>query len=183
MKIQLLALLLLIGCTNEETLVPLPSPVSTNIKECVTLNAEKYSKQFSELVCALKSYKHNPPLKGITLAQWILESGRGNSDLAKNHYNFGGLKWRKEMEGYGTPVSYKAHDGRTEYVKFQTPLNFIEGYWKFISRSPYKGWEEFKDDPHGYIEFINRKGYTPPLSYYKRVIELEKEALILLKED
>lgn len=34
-------------------------------------------------------------LKSVTTAQWALESGRGTSDLAVNHLNFGGLKWRE----------------------------------------------------------------------------------------
>jgi N-acetylmuramoyl-L-alanine amidase len=37
-------------------------------------------------------------LKGITIAQWLLESGRGTSRLASEHLNFGGLKWRSGME-------------------------------------------------------------------------------------
>ena len=35
-----------------------------------------------------------PHLKAVTLAQWMLESARGNSQLATRHYNFAGLKWR-----------------------------------------------------------------------------------------
>ena len=30
-----------------------------------------------------------PNLKPVTLAQWALESGRGGSELAKKHFNFG----------------------------------------------------------------------------------------------
>lgn len=85
------------------------------------------------------------------------------------------------MKEFGRPVDYTAHDGRTPYIKFKSPDHFIRGYWHFINRYPYRGWEKFKEDPHGYIEFINRAGYTPPLSYFKKVIALEKEAKELLK--
>jgi N-acetylmuramoyl-L-alanine amidase len=46
----------------------------------------------------------HPQLRAVTLAQWMLESGRATSDLAKLHYNFGGLKWRSEMAGHATKI-------------------------------------------------------------------------------
>ena len=51
-------------------------------------------------------------------AQWMLESGRATSILARDHYNFGGLKWRKEMVPYATKIKYVAHDGEDFYCKF-----------------------------------------------------------------
>ncbi|NJR67063.1 MAG: glucosaminidase domain-containing protein [Leptolyngbyaceae cyanobacterium CRU_2_3] len=59
-------------------------------------------------------------LKGITIAQWLLESGRGTSRLATEHLNFGGLKWRSEMTGFATPVDYEASDGLDKYCKFDS---------------------------------------------------------------
>eukprot|EP00898_Chlorokybus_atmophyticus_P001810 jgi/Chlat1/262/Chrsp1S03051 len=45
-----------------------------------------------------------PELKAVTLAQWLLESGRGNSRLSAHHCNYGGLKWRQEMAGLAIPI-------------------------------------------------------------------------------
>ena len=173
-------LFLLLSCSNEEIKpepIREPAPVVVENK-CKTLQAPRYSKQFSELVCALKASAQNVELKSIVLAQWILESGRGTSRLASKFYNFGGLKWREEMRPYASPISYEAWDGRTDYIEFSSPEKFIQGYWHFINRYPYKGWNKFKKDPHGYIKFINHAGYTPPRDYYKKVIGLEKEALV-----
>ncbi|WP_242064880.1 glucosaminidase domain-containing protein [Nostoc sp. FACHB-133] len=40
-------------------------------------------------------------LKEVTLAQWLLESARGKSDLAVNTNNFAGLKWQiPDMKGF-----------------------------------------------------------------------------------
>jgi len=86
-----------------------------------------------------------PQLKEVTLAQWMLESGRATSALAKEHYNFGGLKWRPEMAPYATRISFEAHDGTDFYCKFPTIESFINGYWAFINRAPYTGWEEHAD--------------------------------------
>jgi len=141
----------------------------------------KYSKNFEELICALKNSRHNEKLKTIVLAQWILESGRGSSKLAKKFNNYGGLKWRPEMLGYGVPTSYNAHDGRTNYVSFESPKAYIEGYWAFIARHPYTGWEKYKNDPIGYINFIVKAGYCPDNGYVKNVLSLQKEAANLLR--
>lgn len=66
-------------------------------------------------------------LKPVTLAQWMLESGRGTSRLAAEHLNFGGLKWRSEMLGFATPVAYEASDGLDYYCAFATLDDFVAG--------------------------------------------------------
>ena len=135
-QMKYLILLVLIGCAKPEVKPepkPIPTPPVVVEKKCV-VESDKYSPVFKELICALRDSEKNPNLKSIVLAQWILETGRGKSSLARNHYNFGGLKWRKEMAVMARPVSYEAHDGKTEYVKFSSAENFIEGYWHFINR-------------------------------------------------
>ena len=159
-------------------LVAAPVSVPDPIK---FLDETKYSLAFSRLVHALKKSIQNVEFKSIILAQFILESGRGKSKLAKEFYNFGGLKWREEMRAYGSPISYEAWDGETDYIKFTSAEAFIRGYWAFIARSPYNGWERFKEQPELYIKFINECGYTPPLDYYKKVIALHDEAKELLR--
>ena len=121
-----------------------------------------------------------PHLKEVTLAQWMLESGRGTSELAKQHYNFGGLKWRPEMAPYATKISYEAHDGKDWYCKFPTIESFINGYWAFINRSPYSGWEENAGTGEKYINYIGPI-YTPTAGYAKKVLNLVPEAKALLE--
>ena len=121
-----------------------------------------------------------PHLKEVTLAQWMLESGRGTSELAKKHYNFGGLKWRPEMAPYATKISYEAHDGKDWYCKFPTIESFINGYWAFINRSPYSGWEENAGSGEKYINYIGPI-YTPTNGYAKKVLNLVPEAKALLE--
>ena len=121
----------------------------------------------------------HPDLKNVTLAQWMLESGRATSALAKEHYNFGGLKWRPEMAPYATRISYEAHDGTDFYCKFPTIESFINGYWAFINRSPYSGWEEHIESGEDYIRFIGPI-YTPTNGYANKVLQLVPEAQELL---
>lgn len=121
-----------------------------------------------------------PELKDVTLAQWILESGRGSSDLAELHNNFGGLKWRSEMAGFATPVHYVAHDGPDTYCAFTSERAFVTGYWKFIDRPPYKGWRDQAGSDESFIQFIG-KIYAPAApSYAEQVLNLRAEARNLL---
>lgn len=119
-------------------------------------------------------------LKEVTLAQWILESGRATSDLATEHYNFGGLKWRPEMRPYATRISYEAHDGKDWYCKFPTIESFINGYWAFINRSPYSGWEEHVGSGEAYINYIGPI-YATSAGYATKVLKLVPEAKALLE--
>lgn len=123
-----------------------------------------------------------PELKDITLAQWILEWGRGSSQLASLHNNFGGLKWRSEMAGNATPVHYEAHDGADIYCAFASERDFIRGYWRFLERPPYKGWREKAGSDESFIAFIG-KIYAPvAASYAEKVLNLRAEARKLLTE-
>lgn len=122
-----------------------------------------------------------PKLRAVSLAQWMLESGRATSKLATDHYNFGGLKWRPEMGLFGTRVIYAAHDGTEAYCKFATLENFVRGYWAFIDRAPYSGWETHTDTPEDYIRFIGPI-YTPTADYADKVLALIPDAQSLLFE-
>jgi len=141
----------------------------------------KYSKEFLALVAAYKTFHEIPRyLRVVTLAQWILESGRGGSNLAKDHFNFGGLKWRKEMQSWAQSVPYKAHDGLEDYCQFNTVQEFIVGYWQFIKRSPYNGWGKVAGDGNAFMNFIGPI-YCPTPGYVKKVEALYAEADELLK--
>lgn len=95
-------------------------------------------------------------LKGITLAQWGLESGWGLSDLAMECDNFAGMKWRAVMRPYGTPRAYTDWQGKEDpYVKFTDKSAFIEGFWaRFDLLSAYNGWRDHVDTADQWIEFI-----------------------------
>jgi hypothetical protein len=98
-------------------------------------------------------------LKKVQLAQAILESGRGNSDLFKLHGNPFGMKYRPEMSGIAIPVTYEASDGEDIYCKFVTLEDAIRGYWIFINRPVYSGWRSSISSPETYIRFIAFAGY------------------------
>lgn len=120
-----------------------------------------------------------PHLRAVTLAQWMLESGRAKSRLAREFYNFGGIKWRPEMAAYAKKAKYEAHDGEDYYCKFATLESFINGYWAFLNRAPYSGWESHVADARDFINFIGPI-YTPSARYADKVLGLLPEAEALL---
>lgn len=121
-------------------------------------------------------------LKSATVAQWILESGHGQSELAQQHLNFAGLKFRAEMVGLCEPIDYEAHDGIDTYCKFADIESFISGYWAFINRRVYEGWQDYKNNPAGYIRFLHSRGYTGDPGYVSKVVSLFDETDELLDE-
>lgn len=140
------------------------------------------SELFNQLVKAYaKTTIDFPQLKGITIAQWILESSRGTSRLATEHLNFGGLKWREEMAGFATPVDYEASDGLDEYCKFDSLEKFIKGYWRFLGRSPYEGWRNNAGSAEAFIGFIGPV-YAGDRNYIAKVLNLYAEAKQLLAD-
>lgn len=120
-------------------------------------------------------------LKPICLAQWLLESGRCSSVLFKEHNNAGGMKWRSEMSQVASPVEYEASDGKDTYCHFNSLPEWIQGYWRFIERSPYKGWRTSAEaGPRAYISFIASCGYAEDGNYVSKVLSLLPEAEGLL---
>ena len=121
-----------------------------------------------------------PSLKAVTLAQWILESGWGSSELANKYNNFGGIKYRKDMQNIAKSVKYSANDGIDYYCWFDTLEDFVKGYWTFLDRPPYKGWRSHANDPESFIYFIGHI-YTPSPAYAERVLDLLIYATAYLK--
>lgn len=122
-------------------------------------------------------------LKEVTLAQWLLESARGKSDLAVNANNFAGLKWRvPDMKGFAEPMKIKvpSEPEEIEFCKFTDIDAFIIGYWKFLTRTPYKGLEEYTNTPENFLGFLKAKGYSSDPKYLSKVVDLLPEAQKLL---
>ncbi|MEH1867806.1 MAG: glucosaminidase domain-containing protein [Nostoc sp.] len=122
-------------------------------------------------------------LKEVTLAQWLLESSRGKSDLAVNANNFAGLKWRiPDMKGFAEPVKIKvpSEPEEVEFCKFTDIDAFLIGYWKFLTRTPYKGLEEYTNTPENFLGFLKAKGYSSDPKYVSKVVDLLPEAQKLL---
>jgi hypothetical protein len=127
---------------------------------------------------------HYSHLKEITLAQWLLESGRATSKLANEHKNFAGLKWREEMHPFASEkiIKVPSEEKEVAFCFFDSVNKFIRGYWKFLTRSVYKDLEENTKSPENFIGFIQSKGFAADISYVSKVLRLLPEAHDLLTQ-
>lgn len=139
-----------------------------------------YSEKFNDLIDLYRREQIEfPALKAVSVAMWILESGRGASGLAEQHNNFAGMKYRSEITQWAKRVRYTAHDGSSYYCAFETLDDFIAGYWAFLDRSPYVGWRNFGQDPAGFIAHVGPIWAGDP-NYVEKVGDLIPEAEDLL---
>lgn len=121
-------------------------------------------------------------LKVIQMAQAIKESGRGTSDLFKQHNNPFGMKFRSEMGGIAHSVRYTDWEGiEDDYCSFSNFDNAVNGYWIFIDRSPYKGWRNHANSPDDYVHHIVFSGYlggseVQRAAYVDSILRLKSEA-------
>lgn len=143
-----------------------------------------FSSIWIELVYKLAISPYPQHIKEARLAQWILESGRGTSELAIKHFNFGGFKWRSEMSLYGQSVLIKvpSEDLPQAFVDFNSIQDFIDGAQAFMKRAPYvpTKWE-LTTTAEQYISAIGKVYATDP-NYISKVVAMIPEAKTLLAQ-
>lgn len=127
----------------------------------------KYAPQFGIKV-------HSP-----ILAQFILESASGTSELAKNANNLAGLKYREGRCPSACGVYYK--DGAEQnpdgtytnsamkWFKFPNMEAGVKGYFEFINTPNYSKLKGVTN-PRTYLELIKAAGYATSLNYVNNLM-------------
>lgn len=140
------------------------------IKEIVPL-IQKYAKQYGVEV-------YSP-----IIAQAILESGRGTSELALKAHNYFGLKYNEfvsEKEAYIKIGSEQNADGSyisstMKWCNFSTIEHGVEGYFKFLFCRPNNHrYDNLKGitNPKTYLETIKADGYATSLKYVDNLLNV-----------
>lgn len=139
-----------------------------------------YTSNFLEAVRLLTT-KENAELHPAMVAQWILESDRGNSRLAREFRNFAGMKWRDEILDLaeGRLIDVPSEPAPVRFAWFETVQDFVDGFYRFLDRSPYAGWRN-THSPAEYIEHIGPTWAADP-EYVRKVRGLIPEATELLR--
>lgn len=134
------------------------------------MTPEKYIENFKDE--AIKEMLlYNIPAS-ITLAQGMLESGNGNSDLAVYANNHFGIKCHVGWEG---PTFIKDDDAKDEcFRKYSSVLDSYTDHSKFLrNRSRYSQLFELKNNDYkGWAEGLKTAGYATDPKYTKRLIEI-----------
>ena len=130
--------------------------------EEVAVYVQKYAPQFEIAV-------HSP-----IIAQFILESASGTSELAVNAHNYGGLKYREgrcpSASGYYVKIGSEQNQDGTytssvmKWFKFPNMEAGVKGYFEFINTTNYTSLKGITD-PRTYLELIKIAGYATSLKY------------------
>jgi hypothetical protein len=122
-----------------------------------------------------------PAIKAATLAQWMLGSSCGTSDLALRHNNFAALPYMDDLAGLASSLSWRPAESAGTYCAFDSPGDFMQGYWLFIQRPQFAGWQRFEDDPARFLDFLAEKGFSRDPFHAVRAKALLPEARALLE--
>lgn len=134
--------------------------------EDIAVLVRKYAPQYSIRV-------HSP-----IIAQAILESASGKSELAVNACNYFGLKFKRAVskEFYVKVGSEQNPDGSytssvMKWCKFPDMEAGVKGYFDFISATRYSSLKEVTD-PLTYLENIKAAGYATSLKYVDNLMKV-----------
>jgi len=128
---------------------------------------QKYAPQYGIKVCS------------PVIAQAVLESASGTSELAKNAHNYFGLKYRPgrcpaSCGIYNKIGSEQNKDGSytssaMQWMKFKDMDTGVQGYFDFINISNYADLKGV-NDPKTYLENIKKDGYATSLRYVENLM-------------
>ena len=118
--------------------------------------------------------KYNIKVCSPIIAQAILESASGTSELAVNAHNYFGLKYRQRRCSTCTGVYYKVGSEQNadgsytsstmKWCKFDNMEDGVIGYFDFINIKNYENLKNV-EDPKTYLENIKKDGYATSLKY------------------
>ena len=130
---------------------------------------EKYIKTYSAL--AIEQQKKYKIPASITLAQGLLESGAGQSDLARRSNNHFGIKCHSDWRGGRV---YHDVDLRGEcFRKYKRVEDSYEDHSKFLKRSRYDRLFQLKiTDYKGWARGLQKCGYATDRAYANKLIKV-----------
>lgn len=130
---------------------------------------EKYIKTYSAL--AIEQQKKYKIPASITLAQGLLESGAGQSDLARRSNNHFGIKCHSDWRGGRV---YHDDDLRGEcFRKYKRVEDSYEDHSNFLKRSRYDRLFQLKiTDYKGWARGLQKCGYATDRAYANKLIKV-----------
>ena len=114
----------------------------------------------------------------VTIAQAVIESASGTSELATKHNNFFGMKagssWRGKIADYRTAENTPS--GKVYYVTasfrhYDTLLEGVDGYYDFISAPRYSNLKNAKS-AGDFASDLKADGYATAVSYVTALMNI-----------
>lgn len=130
---------------------------------------------------AVNHYGTHRILPSLTIAQAILESAWGTSDLAVNAHNYFGMKWTEGCgcDYYEKKTGEQRKDGSyysitAKFRSYKTMKGGLAGYYKFIgSKSWYNNLKGVTDYEEA-CRLIREDGWATSLTYTNNLIRIIK---------
>lgn len=143
-----------------DTSVPVPPPAATGSTEAYIILYKEIAKD------EMRKYKIPA---SITLAQGILESGSGRSELAVQANNHFGIKCTKEWNG-----ETATRPGSTDcYRKYAHAVSSFEDHSQFLKRSHYDFLFSLRqDDYEAWAKGLRAAGYATDRKYPEKLITI-----------
>ncbi len=134
------------------------------------LNTVDYIERYSDIAVSQMKELHIPA--SITLAQGILESNSGNSDLTRNSNNHFGIKCHKNWNGLRT---FYDDDAKGECFRvYKDPAMSFQDHGMFLTqRSRYEGLFKLrKNDYKAWAKGLQKAGYATDKKYPQKLIRI-----------
>lgn len=131
--------------------------------------SEEYITQWKAV--AVKKMKEHGIPASITLAQGLLESGNGNSQLAREANNHFGIKCTPDWKG---GRSYHDDDEKDDcFRSYRDATESFEDHSQFLMRQRYADLFTLKStDYKGWAHGLKKAGYATDPNYPRKLIEL-----------
>jgi len=148
----------------------------------------EYTKEFKEFVSILKiaDLKELNNVKVVMLAQALLETGRGKTDLFLKYRNAFGMKYRDFLSKLATPIEYKTDSeptGSAFFCNFDEYLPCLQAYcFKILNQSVYEDAKKELDNSKSYIHALSLH-WAVDAEYENKLLAQLPEAEELLKKD
>lgn len=143
--------------------------VRKNDGEFKKYTAESYISEYKDV--AIQEMKRSGIPASITLAQGMLESGNGNSALARYANNHFGIKCTNDWDGR---KYYKDDDKRNDCFRvYKNAAASFEDHTAFLKRKRYAALFELSStDYKGWAKGLKKAGYATNPHYPQQLIEL-----------
>lgn len=145
------------------------SPRSTSATAHVSTSGQEYIERYKGI--AIEEMERYGIPASIKLAQALLESGNGNSTLARRANNHFGIKCTPEWPGKKT---YQDDDRRNDCFRvYNRPEDSFKDHSQFLLRKRYEALFELdKDDYKGWAKGLKSAGYATNPRYADLLIDI-----------
>jgi flagellum-specific peptidoglycan hydrolase FlgJ len=146
---------------------PLATPANTHTGAKIPTHVDKYIKRFLKTAKA-EADRFNIPVS-IKLAQGILESNAGRSELSRKHNNHFGMKWR----GVGKYAVYRDDSPRDKFQVFKSAWYSYRAHSKLLCVPRYNHLRQLhRLDYKKWAYGLKKAGYATAPHYAESLIKV-----------